>query len=148
MHVKYYSSQRQQKLVDQKVKKFTELLTCTFAMYHCRDLEYVSSVENVHMVTEILSQVFIRCCHLNLPPLNSIVQQALGALELKGPLYMTSYLMFICRSFSFHASNFTSNSSMDSALITRSSLNNSNYGQSVLIFENRASNITIKSSGI
>ena len=44
-------------LVDQKVKKFTELLPCTFAMYDCRQLEDVSSVENVHMVTKILSQV-------------------------------------------------------------------------------------------
>ena len=42
-------------LVDQKAKKFTELLTCTVAMYDCRQLEDVSSVENVHMVTKILS---------------------------------------------------------------------------------------------
>ena len=49
-------------LVDQRVKKFTELLPCTFAMYDCRQLEDVSSVENVHMVTEILSQSFIKCC--------------------------------------------------------------------------------------
>ena len=46
-------------LVDQKVKKFTELLLCTFAVYDCRQLEDVSSAENVHMVTEILSQVFV-----------------------------------------------------------------------------------------
>ena len=45
-------------LVDQKVKKFTELLLCTFAVYDCRQLEDVSSAENVHMVTE-LSQVFV-----------------------------------------------------------------------------------------
>ena len=81
-------------LVDHKVKKFTELQPCTFAMYECRQLEDVSSVENVHMVTEILSHVFIRCCHLHLPSLNSVVPQAFGALKLKGPLYMTSYLMF------------------------------------------------------
>ena len=43
-----------------KVKKFTEFLPCTFAMYDRRQLEGVSRVENVHMVTEILSQVFIR----------------------------------------------------------------------------------------
>ena len=40
---------------DHYVKKFTEFLPCTFAMYDCRQLEDVSSVENVHMVTEILS---------------------------------------------------------------------------------------------
>ena len=45
------SSQRQQMLVDQKVKKLTELLPCTFAMYDCKQLEDVSIVENVHMVT-------------------------------------------------------------------------------------------------
>ena len=137
-------------LVDQKVKKLTELLTFTFAIYDCRQLEDVSSIENVHMATGILSQVFIRCCHLHLPPLSSVVPQAFGALELKGPLYMTSYFMFTCRPFSFkyvHASNFTSNSSMYSALFTRSSLYNSNYGQSVLNSVNRASYITIKSSG-
>ena len=50
-------------LIDQKVKKFTEPVPCTFAVYDCMQLEDVSSVENVHMVTEILSQVFIRCCH-------------------------------------------------------------------------------------
>ena len=43
-------------LIDQKVKKFTELVPCTFAVYDCMQLEDVS------MVTEILSQVFIRCC--------------------------------------------------------------------------------------
>ena len=42
---------------DHKVEKFTEFLPCSFAMYDCRQLEDVSSVENVHMVTEILSQV-------------------------------------------------------------------------------------------
>ena len=83
--------------------------------------------------------------------ISSVVSQAFGALELKGPLYMTSYRMFTCRPISFqyfHASNFTSNSSMDSVLIIRSSLYNSNYGQSVLNSVNRASYITIKSSGI
>ena len=103
------------------------------------------------MVTKILSQVFIRCCHLHLPSLSSVLPQACGALELNGPLYMTSYIMFIWRAFSFqyfHASNFTSNSSMDSALITRSSLYNSNYGQSVLNFVIRTSYISIKSSGV
>ena len=49
-------------------------------MYDCRQLEDVTSVENVHMVTEILSQVFIRCYHLHLPPLSSVVPQAFGAL--------------------------------------------------------------------
>ena len=138
-------------LVDQKVMKFTELLPCTFAMYDCRQLKDVSSIENVHMVLEILSQVFIRCCHLHLPPLSGVVPQAFGALEPNGPLYMTSYCMFTCRPFSFqyvHALNFTSNSSMDSALITRPSLYNSNYEQSVLNCVNRASYITNKSSGI
>ena len=42
---------------DHKVKKFTEFLPCAFAMYDCRQLEDVSSVENVHMVTEFLPQV-------------------------------------------------------------------------------------------
>ena len=41
-------------LVDQKVKKLTELLPSAFAMYDCRQLEDVSVIENVHMVTEIL----------------------------------------------------------------------------------------------
>ena len=59
-------------VVDQKVKKFTELLPCTLAMYDCRQLEDVSSVENVHMVTEIPSQIFIRCCLLHLPSLRSL----------------------------------------------------------------------------
>ena len=65
---------------DHKVNKFTEFLPCTFTMYDCRQLEDVSSVENVHMVTEILSQVFIRCYHLHLPSLFSVVPQAFGAL--------------------------------------------------------------------
>ena len=62
-------------------------------MYDCKQLEDVSSVENVHMVTEILSQVLIRCYHLHLPSLSSVVPQAFGALKLKGRLYlnMTSY---------------------------------------------------------
>ena len=88
-------------LVDQKVKKFTELLPCIFAMYDFRQLGHFSSVENVHMVTEIISQDFIRCCHLNLPSLSSAVPQAFGALELKGPLHMTSYCMLTCNRFSF-----------------------------------------------
>ena len=45
-------------LVDQKAKKFTELLPCTFPVYDCRQLEDISSVENIRVVTEILSQVF------------------------------------------------------------------------------------------
>ena len=49
-------------------------------MYDCKQLEDVSSVENVHMVTEILSQVFIRCYHLHLPSLSIVVPQAFGAL--------------------------------------------------------------------
>ena len=58
---------------DHKVKKFTEFLPCTFAIHDCRQYEDVSSVENVHMVTEILSQAFIRCYHLHLPSLSSVV---------------------------------------------------------------------------
>ena len=63
-----------------KVKKFTEFLPCAFAMYDCRQLEdvssvenvhIVSSVENVHMVTDLLPQVLIRCYHLHLPSLSS-----------------------------------------------------------------------------
>ena len=41
-------------LVDQTVKKLTELLPCTFAMYDYMQLEDGSIVENVHMVTEVL----------------------------------------------------------------------------------------------
>ena len=95
------TSQRQQMLADQKVKKFTELLPFTFAVYDCRQFEDVSSVENVHMVIEILSQVFTRCCHLHLPSLRSVVSQTFSALELKGPLYLISHLMFTCSPFSF-----------------------------------------------
>ena len=65
---------------DHKVKKFTEFLPCTFAMYDCRQLEDVSSEENVHMITDLLPQVFIRCYHLHLPSLSSVVPQAFGAL--------------------------------------------------------------------
>ena len=60
-------------------------------------------------------------------------------------------IMFTWRVFSFqhfHASNFTSNSSMDSALITGSYLYNSIYVQSVLNAVIRASCLTIKSSGV
>ena len=87
-------------LVDQKVKKLTELPPCSFAVYVCRVLEDVSSVENIHMVTEILSHVLSGlCCHLHVPSLSSVVPQAFGALELKGSLCMTSYLMFTYRPF-------------------------------------------------
>ena len=65
---------------DHKVKKFTAFLPCTFAMYDCRQLEDVSSVENVHMVTDLLPQVFIRCYHLHRPSLSGVVPQAFGAL--------------------------------------------------------------------
>ena len=65
---------------DHKVKKLSEFLPCTFAMYDCRQLEDVSSVENVHMVTDLLPQVFIRFYHLHLPSLSSVVPQAFGAL--------------------------------------------------------------------
>ena len=58
-------------------------------MYNCRQLEDVSSDENVHMVAETLSEVFIRYCHLHLPSLSSVVP------ELKGPRYMTSWLSFV-----------------------------------------------------
>ena len=60
-------------------------------------------------------------------------------------------IMFTWRAFSFqyfHASNFTSNSSMDSALITGSYLYNSNYVKSVLNSVIRASCITIKRNGV
>ena len=65
---------------DHKVEKFTVFLPCAFAMYDCRQLEDVSSVENVHMVTDFLPQVIIRCYHLHLPSLSSVVPQAFGAL--------------------------------------------------------------------
>ena len=55
-------------------------------MYNCRQLEDVSSVENVHMIIDLLPQVFIRCYHLHLPSLSSVVPQAFGALQLKGRL--------------------------------------------------------------
>ena len=138
-------------LVDQWVEKCRELLPCTLTVYDCRQLENVSSVENVHMVTEILSQVLSGTyCHLHLPSLRrSFVQQAFGERERKGPLYMTSYLMFTCRPFSLNTSmHNTSSSYMDSALITTSSLYYSNNGQSDLNSVNRASYMTIKSSGI
>ena len=63
------------------INKLTEFLPCTFAMYDCRQLEDVSSIENVHMVTEILSQVYIRYYHLHLPSLSSVVPQALVQLS-------------------------------------------------------------------
>ena len=59
-------------LVDQKVKKFTELLSCTLAVYDCRQFEDVSSLDNVHMITEILSQVVIRYV---LSPPSSIIKK-------------------------------------------------------------------------
>ena len=65
---------------DHQVKKFTEFLPCTFAMYDCRQLEDISSVENVQMVTDLLPQVFIRRYDLDLPSLSSVVPQAFGAL--------------------------------------------------------------------
>ena len=65
---------------DHKVKKLTEFLPCTFAMYDCRQFDDVSSIENVHVVTDLLLQVFIRCHHLHLPSLSSVVPQAFGAL--------------------------------------------------------------------
>ena len=66
------TSERQQMLVDQKFKKFAEGLPCTLAMYDFWQLEDVSSVENVHIVTEILSQVFIRYV---LSPPSSIIKK-------------------------------------------------------------------------
>ena len=65
----------------------------SFVEYDCTQLEDVSSAENVHVVINILSQVFIRlqCC---------ATVQPFVALELKGPLYMISYVMFTCRPFS------------------------------------------------
>ena len=65
---------------DHKVEKFTVFLQCAFAIYDCRQLEDVSSVENVHMVTDFLPQVIIRCYYLHLPSLSSVVPQAFGAL--------------------------------------------------------------------
>ena len=63
-------------------------------MYDCRQLEVVSSVENVHMVTEILSQVFIRCYHLLLPSLSSVVPQAFGAI--KGTTLLVYDFILLC----------------------------------------------------
>ena len=59
-------------LVDEKVKKFTELLSCTLEVYDCRQFEDDSSLENVHMITEILSQVVIRYM---LSPPSSIIKK-------------------------------------------------------------------------
>ena len=64
---------------DHKLKKFTQFLSCTFAMYDCRQLEDVSSVEMVLMVTDLLPQAFIWCYYLHLPSLSSVVPQAFGA---------------------------------------------------------------------
>ena len=61
---------------DHKVKKYTEFLPCTFAMYDCRQLVNVSSIENVHMVTDLVPQVFIS----KKRSLSSVVPQAFGAL--------------------------------------------------------------------
>ena len=47
------------------------------------------------MVAEILSEVFVTLCHLHLPSLSSVVPEAFGALKLKGPRYMTSWLSFV-----------------------------------------------------
>ena len=74
-------------LVDQKVKKFTELLACTLAMYDCRQFEDVSSIEHVYMVTEKLSQIFIRCCHLHLPSLSSLCHMHLVHLNSRTTLH-------------------------------------------------------------
>ena len=63
-----------------RLRSFTEFLPCAFAVYDCRQLEDVSSLENVHMITDLLPQVFIRCYHLLLPSLSSVVPQAFGAL--------------------------------------------------------------------
>ena len=53
-------------LVDKKVKKFKELLASTFAVYDSRRLEDVSSLLNVHMVSEILFQVLSGTrCHFH-----------------------------------------------------------------------------------
>ena len=79
LHVYYYLS-RVRAADDHKVKKFTEFLPCTFAMYDCRQLKDVTSVENVHRVTDLLPQVFIRCFHLLHPSSRSVVPQAFGAL--------------------------------------------------------------------
>ena len=59
-------------LVDQKVKKFTELLPCTLAMYDCRQLENVSSIENDYILKKSYLNFFIRCCLLHLPSLSSM----------------------------------------------------------------------------
>ena len=63
-----------------RLRSLREFLPCVFAMYDCRQLEDVSSVENVHMITDLLPQVFIRCHHLHIPSLSSVVPQAFGAL--------------------------------------------------------------------
>ena len=97
------------------------------------------------MATDILSQVVFLsgiCCHLHLPSLSSFAPQAFVALELKGPLHI------LCSNVDPSPSNtsmhVTSSSSMDVALITRSSLYNTHNGQSVLNSVKRASYITIK----
>ena len=89
-------------LVDQKVKKFTELLPYTLAMYDCRQLEDVSSVENVHMVTEILSQIFIRCCLLHLPSLSSLCHMHLVHLNARNHL---TWLHILCSHVDLSPSN-------------------------------------------
>ena len=96
---------------DHKVKKlkFTEFLPCTFAMYDCRQLEDVSSVENVHMVTEILSQDFIRCYHLLLPSLSSVVPQGIWCTLAQGTTLLVYDFILLCS----HKEPSPSNTSMN-----------------------------------
>ena len=68
-----------------------EPVPCTLAICDCRQLTDASSVEHVHMVTEILSQVF-RQLLSPLSRLKSVVSKALGALEPRDPLNVTTYL--------------------------------------------------------
>ena len=78
-------------LAEQKVKKFTELLSCAFTVYDCRQLEDASSVKNV----QGLQKSYLKFLSGDVSPPSFIIKSVMP------PLYMTSYLMFTRRPFSF-----------------------------------------------
>ena len=93
---------------DHMVKKFTEFLTCTFAMYDCRQLVDVSSVMNVHMVTDLLPQVFIRCYHPHLPSLSSVLATGIWCTLAQGTTLLVYDFILLCS----HGEPSPSNTSM------------------------------------
>ena len=65
-------------------------------MYDCMQLEEVSSVENVHMVTDLLPQVFIRCYHLHLPSLSSVEPQTFWCTLVQGTTLIVYDFILLC----------------------------------------------------